>query len=402
MWPSLFRNQVKYLLDAEDVPRFVVSTHTMAIATSLDKALNEIQRGTDDGKTRLKALDQLASYVNTLESVALPKQLVNKVRKLKDAASQRTVRRIPALLDHLRDPQSVGEDLKHEEALRLISEFLDERPETYYALLKMDGDRMGAWIAGGDESLSIRYEQSWHTTIRQNIQGYKGQSQTFKEYAESPRVNSPSRHSAITAALNDFSANIVRHVIEECFKGKLIYSGGDDVLAMLSVDDLLPAIVLLRAAYSGLHATVAPETGQNMLSLGWGYAMLNDRMFTMMGAKATASIGAIVAHNQAPLSAVLRDVDEAEKQAKIHSPGSQAAMPSTSVCRSALVGKLVSRVSSRSERTNWVQHQSGRSSRYGICCGDQESRVSCVPQCGMAPCTTPARQVPRVGRDGGC
>jgi len=323
LWPNLFRDQLKYLLDADDVPRFVVSTHTMAIATSLDKALNEIRRSPEDSAARLDALDKLASHVKALDSVALPKQLAAKVRELENATRQATTRRIPSLLDSLRESESLDDDEEPGEAARLVREFLDERPETYYALLKMDGDRMGAWIAGGDESLGIRYEQSWSKAIRENVNGYKSRSPSFKQYVESLRVNSPSRHSAISSALNDFSANIVRHVIEECFKGKLIYSGGDDVLAMLSVDDLLPALVLLRAAYSGVPTASATQTLCKGLSLVNGYAWVKDRPFTMMGAKATASVGAIVAHNQAPLAAVLRDLDDAERQAKRHSPGGE-------------------------------------------------------------------------------
>jgi CRISPR-associated protein Cmr2 len=43
----------------------------------------------------------------------------------------------------------------------------------------------------------------------------------------------------------------VPHVVEEEYLGRLIYAGGDDVLAMLPVADLLPAMQRLRLAYAG-------------------------------------------------------------------------------------------------------------------------------------------------------
>ena len=108
--------------------------------------------------------------------------------------------------------------------------------------------------------------------------------------------------------------------MENVFKGKLIYAGGDDVLAMVSLDDLLPAMLLLRAAYSGLGNMdgVPGNFDLKGLQLGKGFVYLNGRLMLMMGSAATASMGAIVAHHQAPLSAVLRQLRSAEKTAKDH------------------------------------------------------------------------------------
>jgi CRISPR-associated protein Cmr2 len=319
MWPNLFRNQLESVLETENVSRFVVSTHAMAIATSLEKALGEIENGSEDGRKMQAALSTLAQHVRDEEPAVLPKKLAKAIFKLgKD--DQQIVRRIPGLLDRLRESDPLNDDNEGVEADRLVRQFLGERPETYYALLKMDGDKMGAWLSGGDASLCIRYEDVWHKSIRAEAGHFKSQNPELRKYMESPRANSPGRHSAISGALNDFSSVIVRHVVEECFKGKLIYAGGDDVLAMFSVDDLLPAIVMLRAAYSGLPvAKINPEW--KSLRISRGFAEFNGRVYTMMGSKATASIGAIVAHSQAPLAAVLRDLDAAEKQAKMHKPG---------------------------------------------------------------------------------
>src|SRR5690606_19932270 len=85
--------------------------------------------------------------------------------------------------------------------------------------------------------------------------------------------------------------------------------------------DLLPAMQRLRHAYSG----TLPEDEQTdwrklrkkgELACKGGFAWLNGRLMRMMGATATASCGAIIAHHLAPLSAVLRELREAESRAK--------------------------------------------------------------------------------------
>ena len=109
-------------------------------------------------------------------------------------------------------------------------------------------------------------------------------------------------------------------VVEREHKGRVIYAGGDDVLAMLPVADLLPVMRRLREAYSG----DAPKDGQTDWSRVWssrklvckdGFAYLRGQLMRMMGG-ATASCGAVIAHHQAPLGAVLRELREAEQRAK--------------------------------------------------------------------------------------
>jgi CRISPR-associated protein Cmr2 len=114
----------------------------------------------------------------------------------------------------------------------------------------MDGDHMGAWLAGNDPDYQCRFPATWHPQVRASLDPFRGDP-AVAAYLDSSRPASPARHAAISAALNDFSTHVARHIVENVCKGKLLYAGGDDVLAMLSVDDLLPAMLLLRAAWSG-------------------------------------------------------------------------------------------------------------------------------------------------------
>ena len=146
--------------------------------------------------------------------------------------------------------------------------------------------------------------------------------QALHAYGKQPRAISPNRHLTISGALNDFSQIVVRHIVEEEHLGRLIYAGGDDVLAMLPTADLLSTMQRLRHAYSGsLPANEKMDWRQDRrepheLHCSKGFAILNGRLMRMMGKNATASTGAVVAHHQAPLSAVLQELRVAEKRAK--------------------------------------------------------------------------------------
>jgi CRISPR-associated protein Cmr2 len=126
---------------------------------------------------------------------------------------------------------------------------------------------------------------------------------------------------AISGALNDFSLNVARHVVEHEHLGRLLYAGGDDVMAMLPTSDLLSCMVRLNCAYQGHDPTSPSDWGKakaakDKILLKNGFGILNNKLMRLMGEKATASIGAVIAHHQAPLSAVLRELRAAEKRAK--------------------------------------------------------------------------------------
>ncbi|MBK6717148.1 MAG: type III-B CRISPR-associated protein Cas10/Cmr2 [Burkholderiales bacterium] len=314
LWPQLFAEEVgKRVGDAEagrSARRFVVSTHTMSLAHQLDQWL---ERGAITPPDLDRALDEHGG-----ETVALPRRLMRK--HARQAGALDDARRLPALLDAADqlDDEAAAHDLQG-----LVRRTLGRdagKLETYYSLLLMDGDRMGAWLAGGDQ-YAIPYRESFHPQTRAGFDQHARREPTLRAYADQPRAVSPNRHLSISAALNDFSLTVVPHVVEEEFLGRLIYAGGDDVLAMLPVADLLPAMQRLRLAYAGHDpAHEQGERDRQGLTLHRGFAMLRQgprmRLMRMMGHKATASAGGVIAHHQAPLGAVLRELRAAESRAK--------------------------------------------------------------------------------------
>lgn len=320
LWPTLFAEEVGRALNDKQIGRFVVSTHTMALASQLDRWLE--RRGvTGEGFAEASA---------KVESVALPRKLM---RRHKDNPALRDAKRIPGLLEAARDARN--EDDAYEYARRLVCQTLGKgavkggevKLETYYALLMMDGDHMGR-ILSGEEKTSIAYRDSFHPEVQKGFDERAAKQPLIDHYGKQKRPISPNRHLAISGALNDFSQTVVRHVVEEEHLGRVIYAGGDDVLAMLPVADLLSAMQRLRHAYSG---TVPDDEKvdwgelrkRKTLVCKSGFAYLNGRLMRMMGRNATASCGAVIAHHQAPLAAVLRELRAAEQRAK-HEGGRDA------------------------------------------------------------------------------
>lgn len=264
------------------------------------------------------------------ERVALPRKLLQDHRAhpgLEDG------KRLAGLLERAAEL----DDTQAEEAAHLrtlVKETLvgggAGRPETYYALVLMDGDRMGAWLSG-DEQFPVSYRSGFHPKVRDGFDAHASGNPLLQDYADARRALSPGRHLAISGALNDFSLTVVRHVIEAEYRGRVIYAGGDDLLAMLPVADLLPAMQRLRLAYSG-HDPELESGSRNGLVLRDGFALLGGRLLRMMGTRATASAGAVIAHHQAPLSAVLRELREAESRAK--NAGGRDALSLTLIKRS--------------------------------------------------------------------
>lgn len=306
LWPTLFAEEVGRALRSGGegaAQRFVVSTHTMALAHQLDQWL---EQGGLSSAGMAAALEE-----HRPDPVALPRSLLRRHARhpaLNDA------RRLPALLDAADDCDSEAQAQDIERLVRRTLRDDGARLETYYGLLLMDGDRMGAWLAGGD-AYAIRYRDSFHPQVARGFDAHAQRQPRLRAYADQPRAVSPNRHLAISAALNEFSLVVARHVIETEHLGRLIYAGGDDVLAMLPVADLLPAMQRLRVAYAG-HEPSHADGDRSGLALKQGFALLGTRLMRMMGERATASCGAVIAHHKAPLSAVLRELRRAEQRAK--------------------------------------------------------------------------------------
>jgi CRISPR-associated protein Cmr2 len=142
---------------------------------------------------------------------------------------------------NLRAIRSAAQVLRREAAKAEI-----RLPPKYYAVLLMDGDHMGNRL---------------------------GQANSLEE------------HRALSESLRVFSVKHVQEIVENQYLGRVVYAGGDDLMAFLPLDTILDAV-------RDLNRVFQETTGL------------------------TASAGIAVAHHTAPLDGVLKAAREAEEKAK--------------------------------------------------------------------------------------
>lgn len=307
-WPWFFTQELKHRYGIK-CSRYVVSTHAMAMAGQL-MSLPE-KKGFDGLADKIRRSD--------CDTTALPARLAAELRAQHSESVQYTLTRFPEYLDQL-------DSGNKRSALRSQFEL-----DSYYAFILMDGDKMGAWLSG-DEEYSLVLKETWHSQIQNKLSSREigcsaEQLKSLEAYLESPALG-PARHMAISQALSDFSLHLAPYVTEHLFNGKILYAGGDDLMAMAPVQDLLPLMANLRCVYSGqslkplldAHELSASslKLAEQKLSMKHGYAKREKdaRIYRLMGEDATASMGVVIAHHSMPLGRVLRELRSAESRAK--------------------------------------------------------------------------------------
>lgn len=288
-----------------------------------------------DGKERLDALDTVkrfamkagaisetpfpstssiatASFVEGLLGIApgLPEAILKKWRQVTIALAQENTRDIPYLKAKVSEPldtqyewllqrdgdlyfpetfvtrrmeQNYGmtpatkaESLAKEgnKALKDLLQITDAhgipRPTPYYAVMQMDGDRMGMVLSGVEEEI---------------------------------------KHKKISRALSHFSHETAANFIEKQYPARLVYAGGDDVLAFAP---------LVRSKNE--QNEKAPQHVFELLQgLQEAYCQeVREAISQRNMPDISASAGVVIAHHYTPLSYVLRTVRESEKTAKRH------------------------------------------------------------------------------------
>lgn len=132
----------------------------------------------------------------------------------------------------------------------------------YYALILLDGDNMGKWLSG---------------EFLENENGFE----TF--------------HKELSKALGDY-ADKVESIIQEP-KGKLVYAGGDDVMAFENLEHLFGILTNLSTKFPNLKE-------------------IKDFDNFNIKKDATASCGVVIAHYKTPLSEVLKWARKMAHEAK--------------------------------------------------------------------------------------
>jgi CRISPR-associated protein Cmr2 len=206
-----------------------------------------------------------------------------------------------------------GDIQKAKEALRNLYQAVGARPAKYYALLYMDGDHMGRWLSGTHAGLATLGD-ILHPKIRAALQN----DPNWGSILVTKRLITPAVHAAISQALGHFAMRVVPHIVEERYPGRLVYAGGDDVLALVPLEDALAVARELRAAFSGHIRFVNGNLEVCLKDAVTGYVEWGNGVFLTMGPQATASMGMVFTHHLQPLDLALQAVRRAEHAAKHH------------------------------------------------------------------------------------
>ncbi|MEM4721194.1 MAG: type III-B CRISPR-associated protein Cas10/Cmr2 [Candidatus Methanomethylicaceae archaeon] len=180
------------------------------------------------------------------------------------------------------------------------------QPSRYYAVLLMDGDHMGKWLAG---EFAPPLQKILHPIVWSELELYD----EWKKLGLKKRPLNPSLHLSISKALRDFALTTTRRIVEEEHLGKLIYAGGDDVMAFVSLRDLPEVMRKLRAYFTG--ALKGDENYVDWID-GSGFVRTETGFQLTMGTTATASMGVAIAHHVQDLGQTLDAARSQEKQAK--------------------------------------------------------------------------------------
>ncbi len=325
------------------------STSEIAAASFKAAVLQKLNDAThgpklaDSLREHLETLE-LLEFPHTVAPEAIPKlqklrrQLVNRAPQLQDIADRFLGYDGEAFFAETFTPRRLEDDygltVSESDAeaahrslqglLKAASEAGISPPAKYYAVLMMDGDRAGQWLSGTHEGLTL-FGNVLHPKVREQLEGLDG----WKELLNERRLMTPALHAAISDALANFARKLVRFVIEERHCGRVIYAGGDDVLALLPLSEALSAARELRALFSGQvkqDKALVDFASEESLPVDFadenlsGYLVYREQpskeILLTMGPTASASIGIAIAHHLQPLDATLQAMREAEHDAK--------------------------------------------------------------------------------------
>jgi CRISPR-associated protein Cmr2 len=228
---------------------------------------------------------------------------------------------IPPTTDSLRPSTQKEKKQRTKEELSTLRRFLSKlftsgNPTDWYVLAAGDGDDMGGWLKG------IKM-QPYHKYVPSNFPKQppptEEERSAFNNFLKQDKRMGPATHAALSRALLDFSNQLVPYLTEQRYAGRLIYGGGDDVLAYTNLWEWDSWLWDVRQCFRG-----DKDPHEQFDDKGdywrWKEDKLPDNvsarpLFTM-GGKASISFGIVIVHHSVPLAIALENLWEAEDEAK--------------------------------------------------------------------------------------
>jgi CRISPR-associated protein Cmr2 len=199
--------------------------------------------------------------------------------------------------------------------------------DKYYALLLMDGDKMGDLVNG--ETIEAVWQDILHPDLVKQFENSQFAPnsplrKTIKiddksmQIKDTKRTMNPALHAMISDSLNNFARYGVNPAVARG-NGRLIYAGGDDVCAILPVSTAIETAKAIREAYTlsfaqygkdGAQAITEGSVDLKKIGLHLGSSKKDDTKISISGA-------IIIAHHKQPLREVINNAHDAlDKKAK--------------------------------------------------------------------------------------
>jgi CRISPR-associated protein Cmr2 len=195
-------------------------------------------------------------------------------------------------------------------------------PTDWYVLAAGDGDSMSEWLKG---SLLMPYGDYVPKVLKEKVEQSSreaaGVAEAFTEFLQQKKRMGPATHAALSRALLDFSNQLVPYLTEQRYAGRLIYSGGDDVLAYTNLWEWDSWLWDVRQCFKGSQDPhdEFDDTGDYWRwKTGKPPENVAARPLFTMGSKASISFGIVIAHHSVPLAIALENLWAAEDEAKDH------------------------------------------------------------------------------------
>ena len=211
-------------------------------------------------------------------------------------------------------------------------------PTDWYVLAAGDGDGMSDWLKG----INMK---NYREYIPEALKDKTKIGSPFDKFLDIPKRMGPATHNALSRALLDFSNRLLPYLTQQRYAGRLIYGGGDDVLAYTNLWEWDKWVWDVRQCFRGAEDDRAEfdNTGDYWRWRGAKPpAGLTPRPLFTMGQKATISFGMTIAHQSTPMAIALEQLWEAEASAKEHqAPPKEGEIPAKKRAKDAIEIRVI-------------------------------------------------------------
>jgi CRISPR-associated protein Cmr2 len=221
-------------------------------------------------------------------------------------------------------------------------------PTDWYVLAAGDGDSMSEWLKG---TKLKEYREYIPQELIDKIDRFPDEiKKPLEKFLAVNKRMGPATHSALSRSLLDFANQLIPYLTESRYAGRLIYCGGDDILAYTNLWEWDSWLWDIRQCFRGDQ-----DPGNEFINQGDYWQVKNDELGTMndeprnndelgtmndelknssfsthpssllpnrplftLGSEATISFGIVIAHHSVPLAIALENLWEAEEEAKEH------------------------------------------------------------------------------------